>query len=163
MTSKHPDFLRRDPGKCEIPTQRNSLYATMQEDSVSISSRSWRYSMNIWKGWPAYIGLQEELTDEASMNLIRSVQKESYLEAVEHHGRERDQYLRYRRSRKMSPNGPIFSRLMKGEQNLKRSSGQQTVNGEQRVILGVPIYQGGVVKGVTWRLLRSGVSGKPGF
>ena len=90
----------------------------MQEDSVSISSRFLRYSMNIWKGWPAYIGLQEELTDEASMNLIRSVQKESYLEAVEHRGRERDlSTYDTGEAERCLRTEPIFSRLMKGEQN----------------------------------------------
>ena len=65
--------------------------------------------MNIWKGWP-YIGLQEELTDEASMNLIRSVQKESYLEAVGIVDENGISTYDTGEQKDVS-NGPIFSRL----------------------------------------------------
>ena len=106
------------------------------------------------EGLASYIGLQEELTDEASMNLIRSVQKESYLEAV-------DQYLRYRRAERCLRTG-LFSAGYEGRENLKRSSGQQTVRGTAGNLRRSHL-SGRRGEGCPGRLLRSGLSRKSGF
>lgn len=97
------------------------------------------------EGMADYASLQEDLKDEENLNLIRSLQKQSYLEAVSiidenglstyNTGEEKDVSDRH-----------YFQQVMKGEQTLSDPLISK-LNGEQRVILCVPIYQNGVVKG----------------
>ena len=98
------------------------------------------------EGLASYIGLQEELTDEASMNLIRSVQKESYLEAVGIVDENGISTYDTGEQKDVSERA-YFQQAMKGERTLSDPLVSK-LSGEQRVILGVPIYQGGEVKGV---------------
>ena len=117
----------------------------MWKDSVFICSPFWMSSINIWKVWADYASLQENLKNEENLNLIRSLQKQSYLEAVSiidenglstyNNGEEKDVSDR-----------SYFQQVMKGEQTLSDPLISK-LNGEQRVILCVPIYQNGVVKG----------------
>ena len=97
------------------------------------------------EGLASYIGLQEELTDEASMNLIRSVQKESYLEAVGIMDENGISTYDTGEQKDVSERA-YFQQAMKGERTLSDPLVSK-LSGEQRVILGVPIYQGGEVKG----------------
>ena len=97
------------------------------------------------EGLADYASLQENLKNEENLNLIRSLQKQSYLEAVSiidenglstyNTGEEKDVSDR-----------SYFQQVMKGEQTLSDPLISK-LNGEQRVILCVPIYQNGVVKG----------------
>ena len=97
------------------------------------------------EGLADYASLQENLKNEENLNLIRSLQKQSYLEAVSiidenglstyNNGEEKDVSDR-----------SYFQQVMKGEQTLSDPLISK-LNGEQRVILCVPIYQNGVVKG----------------
>ena len=98
------------------------------------------------EGLADYISLQEELTDEASMNLIRSVQKESYLEAVGIVDENGISTYDTGEQKDVSERA-YFQQAMKGERTLSDPLVSK-LSGEQRVILGVPIYQGGEVKGV---------------
>ena len=113
------------------------------------------------EGLASYIGLQEELTDEASMNLIRSVQKESYLEAVGIMDENGISTYDTGEQKDVSERA-YFQQAMKGERNLKRSSGQQTVRGTAGNLRRSHL-SGRRGEGCPGRLLRSGLSRKSGF
>lgn len=98
------------------------------------------------EGLASYIGLQEDLKDETNLNLIRSIQKESYLEAIGIMDADGTSTYDTGEEKDVSER-PYFQQAMRGERTLSDPLVSK-LSGEQRVILGVPIYQGGEVKGV---------------